>query len=251
MKYKKTGEYKYYENKKNWNFDMFDIETEELTNWNMYEILKELTDSSSRVLDLGTGGGEKVLKCFPSYLKEVVATDFSPSMIETANRNLKNGRRKNIKFMVMDNLDMDLEKEYFDVVVARNTKIDPKQIYEVLKPGGYLIVRGVDKYDCYELKKVFNYGQGYYDKEPISIVDYNNIIDANFHNTELVYIHQREYYKDYETLIEFLKIVPILNNTNMDNKVIDLEKLTYYVKNNTYNNRIKLNRRYYGIVAQK
>ena len=87
MKYKKTGEYKYYENKKNWNFDMFDIETEELTNWNMYEILKELTDSSSRVLDLGTGGGEKVLKCFPSYLKEVVGTDFSPSMIETANRN--------------------------------------------------------------------------------------------------------------------------------------------------------------------
>lgn len=250
MEYKETNEYKYYENKKNWDFDTFNIEVEKLTNWDMYEILRNITNSKSKVLDLGTGGGEKVIKYFPSYLSEIIATDFSLSMIETAKNNLKKSKRSNIKFMVMDNLNMNLKKNYFDVVVARNTKIDPKQIYEVLKEGGYLIVRGVDKYDCYELKKIFGYGQGYFDDTQISIKDYNNIINANFKNTELVFIHEREYYDNYESLYEFLKIVPILNDMN-DKNNIDERKLSKYVEENIYNNKVRLLRRYYGIVAKK
>lgn len=87
MEYKETNEYKYYENKKNWDFDTFNIEVEKLTNWDMYEILRNITNSKSKVLDLGTGGGEKVIKYFPSYLSEIIATDFSLSMIETAKNN--------------------------------------------------------------------------------------------------------------------------------------------------------------------
>ena len=45
MKYKETNEYKYYENKKNWDFDTFNIEVEKLTNWDMYEILRNITNS--------------------------------------------------------------------------------------------------------------------------------------------------------------------------------------------------------------
>ena len=41
----------------------------------MYEILKNNSNSESRVLDLGTGGGEKVLKFFPE-VKEIIATFF-------------------------------------------------------------------------------------------------------------------------------------------------------------------------------
>lgn len=38
---------------------------------------------------------------------------------------------------------------------------DPKQIYKTLKLGGFLIIRGVDKLDCWELKRMFNRGKGF------------------------------------------------------------------------------------------
>ena len=254
-----TNEFEFYEKIKDWNFDEFQIETDYLTNWKMYEILKDLTDSNSKVLDLGTGGGEKVLQKFPDYLKEVVATDYSKEMINTANENLKKSGRGNITFRIMDNLKMDLPKNYFDVVVARNTVTDPKQIYEVLKPGGYLLIHGVDKLDCWALKRLFQKGQGYYDVKPISLIDYENVLDAGFKDVELVPIHCREYFGNYEDFYNFLLKVPILDDfSEMENdscdyykKEIDSEKLKEYVDENTYQKKIRLIRRYYGITARK
>ena len=182
----KKKEYCYHEKIKDWNFDMFQAKTDYLTDWDMYELLRKVTDSNSRVLDLGTGGGEKVLSMFPEYLKEIVATDFSKEMIKTAKKNLKISGRKNIKFKVMDNLKLDFPKNYFDVVVARHTVIDSKQIYEVLKPGGYLIIRGVDMLDCWELKRIFGRGQGYDDEKPISLIDYENVNYAGLEGTEFL-----------------------------------------------------------------
>ena len=92
---KNEKELEYYEGIKDWNFDMFQIESESLTTWDMYEILNKLSNKKSKILDLGTGGGEEVLKSFPEC-KEILGTDFSNGMIETANKNLVNSGRKNI-----------------------------------------------------------------------------------------------------------------------------------------------------------
>ena len=245
-------EYDYYEQIKDWDFSMFQIETEDLTNWDIYEILKSITNSNSKILDLGTGGGEKVLEKFPDC--EILGTDFSKEMIKTANENLKKRGRKNINFRIMDNLNMDVEDGYFDVVVARNTVTDPKQIYKALKPGGYLLIHGVDKDDCHELKRIFGRGQGYYDKTPISIVDYDNVLDAGFCDVELVPIHEREYFKNRELFKAFLLKVPIIDD--FSDKKIDVEeleddKLEEYISRNTYQKGIRLIRRYYGIMARK
>ena len=256
---KQEKEYVFYEQIKDWNFEMFDIISENLTDWDMYKILKEITDENSKVLDLGTGGGEKVLKEFPKYLKEIVATDFSKAMIETANENLKKSGRTNIKFLIMDNLNITLPKDYFDVVVARNTITDPKQIYEVLKPNGYLLLKGVDKYDCHALKKIFGRGQGVKDKEPISIRDYEGILDADFKDVELIPIHEREYFKDKKTLYDFLLKVPIIDDFQEEKKDVkdyykqklEENKLDEYIKENQTPKGIRLIRRYYGITARK
>ena len=76
-------EYEFYNNIKNWDFSMINYEEEVLSSWDLYKILKEYVTVESKVLDLGTGGGEKVIKFFPE-VKEIVATDFSESMINTA-----------------------------------------------------------------------------------------------------------------------------------------------------------------------
>ena len=173
---------------------MFDIESVHFTKWDMYEVLKEITNENSKVLDLGTGGGEKVLEKFPQ-VNEILGTDYSEEMIKTANKNLKESGKKNIKFEVMDNLNMTTPKEYFDVVVARNTVTDPTQIYETLKPGGYVLIHGVDQHDCHELKRIFGYGQAFNDTKPISVIDYENVLDAGFDDVELVPLHTHEYFK--------------------------------------------------------
>lgn len=252
-------EKKYYEQIKDWDFKKFEIKTDYLTNWDMYQILRNVTDDNSRVLDLGTGGGEKVIEEYPDYLKEVVGVDFSDDMIKTANENLKKSNKQNISFKVMNNLHLNFEKSYFDVVVARHTITDPNEIKKVLKPNGFVIIRGVDKYDCHELKMIFKKGQAYDDSKPISIIDYEGLVNAGFGDVELVPIHCREYFKDKDTLKAFLAKVPILDEfseENDDSKEyytdnIDEEKLDEYIKRNTTEKGIRLIRRYYGITAKK
>ena len=243
---------------KDWDFSQFNIVSERLTNFDMYKILNDIATSQSKILDLGTGGGEKLLENFPD-VKEILGTDYSEEMIKTANKNLNASNRRNIKFMVMDNLQMSVPKNYYDIVVARNTVIDAKQIYDTLKKDGYVIIHGVDKYDCYELKRIFGRGQGMLDKKPISIVDYENLMLAGFRDLELVPIHEREYFKDKEILCNFLLKVPIINDFNEElndsknyyDKVIDMEKLDEYVKRNKSQKGIRLIRRYYGIIGRK
>ncbi len=260
---KQEKEIKYYDEVKDWNFDMFEIESETLTNWDLYQILNKVANKNSKILDLGTGGGEKVLKFFPDC-KEILATDLSEEMIKTANNNLIQSGRQNITFRIMDNLKMDVPKEYFDIVVARNTVTDPKQIYECLKHGGYLLVHGVDKDDCWNLKLLFKKGQGFYDKKPISIIDYENVLNAGFKDVELVPIFEREYFKNEYLFKAFLRKVPIIDDFSQEevnrheeektNKYVDdinEDLLDEYISENTYNGKIKLLRRYYGITARK
>ena len=255
---KKEKEYDFYEEIKDWSFDKFEIETEKYTLWDLYEELRKVANKDSIVLDLGTGGGEKVIKEFPDC-KEILGTDYSPAMIETANKNLKESKRKNITFRLMDNRKMDVPKNYFDVVVARNTVTDPKQIYECLKPDGVLLIRGVDKDDCWSLKMLFGRGQGYEDVKPISIIDYENVLNAGFKEVELIPIHEKEYFKNKELFVEFLKKVPIIDDFSEEEgdvkdyykKEIDEELIDKYIQENTFNGKIRLLRRYYAIVAKK
>ena len=252
-----NNELDYYNRIKNWDFSKINYEVESLTNWDMYKILNEKTTKNSRILDLGTGGGEKVINKFPEAL-EIVGTDFSQQMIKTAKENLTKSNKKNIKFKVMDNLNMDTPDNYFDIVVARHTCIDAKQIYKTLKNDGLLLLRGVDKLDCWQLKRLFNRGQAFNDIKPISQIDYENILDAGFRNVELIPIYDREYFKTKDDLLALLLKTPILDNFSEENentslikKDIDMQKLDEYIRNNTTDKGILLRRRYYGITANK
>ena len=251
------NELEFYDSIKDWDFSMIKYIEENLTNWDLYKILNDYTSPDCKILDLGTGGGEKVIKNFP-ITKEIIATDFSQEMINTANKNLAKTERKDILFKQMDNLNMTTPNDYFDMVVARHTCIDANGIYKTLKNGGKLLLRGVDKLDCWQLKKLYGKGQAFKDDKPISLIDYENILDAGFKNVELVPIHIREYYKTKEDLLALLLKTPILSefseteeNKYEDNEKINMNLLDKYIEENTSEKGILLIRRYYGITAVK
>lgn len=251
-----TNEYDFYNKLANWSFENINYISENFTDWVYEDEVVKHSNANSKILDLGTAAGEKVLKKFPEC-SEILGTDFSEEMIKNANINLARSCRKNIKFRVMNNLQMDTPDNYFDLVTARHTVIDPKQIYKTLKLGGYLIVRGIDKLDCWELKRMFNRGQAFYDTKPISLIDYEAILDAGFKNVELLPLHVIEYYKTKEDLYALLIKVPILDDI-FEKKTIQYERIPIekeifedYVAKNTTRKGIKLIRRYYGIIANK
>ena len=245
----KNREHNYYNKLANWSFSDINYISENCTNWIYEDEIIKHTNMNSKILDLGTAAGEKLLEYFPDCA-EILGTDYSNEMIKNANQNLLKSGRKNVKFRVMNNLEMDTSNNYFDLVTARHTPIDAKQIYKTLKPGGYLIVRGVDKLDCWRLKVLFERGQSYDNNKPISLIDYENIIAAGFKDVELIPIHIVEYYKTKEDLYALLLKTPILNAMNK-NEIIEKDIFEKYVNENTNEKGIKLVRRYYGIVAKK
>lgn len=252
----KVNEYEYYNGLANWSFSDIKYDVVNFTNWVYEDEIRKCVNNDSRVLDLGTAAGERVIETFPDCA-EILGTDFSVNMIKQANINLEKSGRKNISFKVMDNLEMDTPDNYFDVVTARHTKTDKKQIYKTLKSGGILIIRGVDKLDCWELKRLFNRGQALRDNKPLSLIDYEGILDAGFKDVELVPLHEVEYYETKEDLYALLIKVPILDDLsevkNEEYERIPVEKDLFekYVNEHTTQKGIKLVRRYYGITARK
>ena len=152
---------------------------------------------------------------------------------------------------------MNTPDDYFDLVTARHTITVPKQIYKTLKKGGYILIRGVDKLDCWALKRMFGRGQAFHDKKPISQIDYEAILDAGFKDVELIPLHVIEYYKTKEDLLALLVKTPILDDLSEETSdeyervPIEQDILDDYVAQNTTDKGIKLVRRYYGIVGRK
>lgn len=251
------NELKYYEEIGNWNFNQIKCKTENLTNWDFYEKIRENTNKKSLCLDLGTGGGERALKYYPN-VELVIATDFSEEMIKTAKENAKKYLNKRIKFAKMNNLEMNFPKGIFDLISARHTIINAKQIYNCLTQGGVLVIEGIDQKDCLEIKELFGRGQAYNDKISISQKDYQDLIEAGFKIIEKVMILQNEYYETENDLMALLLKTPILNVFSEMNgeelvhkNMVERELFNEYVKRYKTKKGILLKRVLYGIVAKK
>ena len=253
----RENELEYYSKIANWDFSSIKRETDVLTDWDYFEEIKRHTNEKSLCLDLGTGGGEKVLKYYPK-VRMIIATDFSKEMAYTAKENAKKYPERNVKFGVMDNLEMKFPNDLFDLVSARHTKINAKEVYDCLTNGGAIVIEGVDQRDCWPLKKLFGKGQAYNDEKAISQKDYEDLVNAGFSKVEKIEIKVNEYYKTEEDLMALLLKTPILDDfSEIDDSFdkhlnsIDSKLFDEYVKKYKTERGILLERVLYGIVAIK
>lgn len=251
------SELKYYEEIGNWDFSKIKCKSENVTTWDFYQKIKENTNEKSLCLDLGTGGGENVLNNYPD-VGMIIATDFSEEMIKTAKNNIKYYINKKIKFTKMNNLEMSFPKETFDLISARHTIIDAKQIHNCLVSSGIVVIEGIDKEDCWEIKELFGRGQSYNDEISISEKDYLDLKEAGFKDIEKVKILQNEYYETENDLMALLLKTPILDDfSEIEEKefkqrsIIEREVFDEYVKKYKTERGILLKRVLYGIVAKK
>ena len=250
-------EIEFYEKIGNWDFSQIKCITENVTDWDFYEKIKENTNEKSLCLDLGTGGGEKLLNGYPE-VGMVIGTDLSNEMIKTAKANVKKYPKKRVKFAKMSNLEMTFPKEMFDLISARHTIINAKQIYDCLVKDGTVVIRGVDKNDCLDLKKLFGRGQAYNDKISISEKDYLDLKEAGFEKIEKIEILANEYFETEDDLMVLLLKTPILDDFSEIEKKeckhresVEKDLFDEYVKRNKTEKGILLKRVLYGIIARK
>lgn len=231
-----------------WNFTHLKT-TETGEGWDFYQEVLKKAKSSDLIIDIGTGGGERILKIARQF-KSVCAIDHTPSMIDTANKNLRKTKLGNVKFLLMDSEKLDFPDNYFDIVTNRHCDFNSTEVFRVLKKGGYFFTQQVSEGDQLNIKNAFGRGQGYgvkdgalknkYLKE-LKALGFNKI-QAFDYNSKVIYKTD----KDYIFLLRYTPTIP-----EFGEKKEDFEILRKFIEENKTEKGIETNSKRFMIVAIK
>ncbi len=126
--------------------------------WDFVQEVKSRCNQTEVLLDIGTGGGENLLKLSPALLL-AIGIDLSKEMIKTAEMNLRNSALSNVRFFQMPAEALQFPDGFFDVVTSRHAPFSSKEIFRVLKAGGLFMTQQVSESDKSNIKKAFVRGQ--------------------------------------------------------------------------------------------
>lgn len=139
--------------------------------WEYHDVVRGYLKPDHRVLDVGTGGGERFLRLAP-YFGRGLGTDISEEMIATARANTTPDLAGTVDFRVMPAENLELDDESFDVVLNRHANLCPAEIFRVLRPGGRFITQQVGDRNTELICRVFGctpggeYGASRWDDVP-------------------------------------------------------------------------------------
>jgi SAM-dependent methyltransferase len=120
--------------------------------WNYEAMARELARSARSVLDLGTGGGERLAGIVAGLSTRVVATESWETNVPVAHRRLA---PLGVGVVQASSLALPFADGAFDLVLDRHEELDPREIVRVLRPGGRLVTQQVDRNDWQELARYF------------------------------------------------------------------------------------------------
>ncbi len=217
--------------------------------WYFYKEVKKSCDKNSFVLDIGTGGGERVLK-LANYVHLLVGIDISENMIKTAINNTKIQGIDNVYFSVMDSDKIKFPDGFFDIISCRLSYFNCREVARLLSKNGTFITQQAGKDDKNNIKKYF--GRGF--KSQIRDDRHKNLLvkelkKAGFSQVKTLEYNAIEYYKTAKDLLFILKNTPLLPDFGLNKE--DFIKFNKFVKNFNTKKGIKTNLNRYMIVAEK
>jgi SAM-dependent methyltransferase len=144
--------------RRGWDFSSVHAERDPVP-WDYQDIVCRYLQPSSRVLDVGTGGGEHFLS-LASHLHTGIGIDVDPTMIQVARENTPVSLAGNVSFQVMDAGQLQFPDAGFDLVLNRHTILYPKEIVRVLRPEGFFITQQVGPWNTRNICSLFGCGPG-------------------------------------------------------------------------------------------
>lgn len=121
--------------------------------WDYESTAREFARSSDSILDLGTGGGERLSTFIARLPARVVATEaWAPNVTVALGRLGPLG----VHIVRASSLRLPIANATFDLVLDRHEELDPGEIVRVLRPGGQFLTQQVDRNDWQELGRYFH-----------------------------------------------------------------------------------------------
>jgi Methyltransferase domain len=106
--------------------------------WDYQNVVRNFLRPADEVLDVGTGGGER-LSSFAASFRRGLGIDSDPDMIRLARQSSAAG---NLEFRVCSDR-LETIAETFDVIINRHAPVNVAAVTAHLKPGGYFVTQQV------------------------------------------------------------------------------------------------------------
>jgi SAM-dependent methyltransferase len=123
--------------------------------WSYLDMVRELMGHSTAVLDLGTGGGEKLFSLRDAFPPRVAATESYPPNLLLARQRLGPLGVEVVESEDSLNQVLPFDDGQFDLVIDRHTGYNTRDVERVLKPDGIFLTQQVDGNSCRDLIEAF------------------------------------------------------------------------------------------------
>ena len=139
-----------------WDFSYLDGRlTSGQEHWSYLDRAADLMRRSSSMVDIDTGGGEKLLRLQEHWPAKVVATEDYPPNIDLATRRLSILGATVVKAAVSDTDPMPFADGEFDLVLNRHAAFNSSEVARVLSAGGTFLTQQVHGMWAWDLQAAF------------------------------------------------------------------------------------------------
>lgn len=147
-----------------WDFSYIDDRYhEEMPPWSYDAKVRALLPNVDSLLDMGTGGGEKLLDFKEILPKNTFATEGYAPNLPIAEANLRPYGIQVVPYDSETDARMPFDDSRFGLIINRHEAFDAGEITRVLRPGGLFFTQQVDGHDMDDLYTAFGFNPGYPD----------------------------------------------------------------------------------------
>ncbi len=190
-----------------WDFSYLDGRmTEGQIPWSYLDRAAELMRRSSSVIDLDTGGGEKLLSLREHWPPKVLATEEYPPNFKLATERLSPLGARVVSTSISNIAPMPFADGEFDLVLNRHAAFNSSEIARVLMYGGTFLTQQVHGMWAWDLQAIFGAKPQWPDARPSQYVP---LLEAA--GMTIVNLHQWEgslSFTDVGAIVYYLKAVP-------------------------------------------
>jgi SAM-dependent methyltransferase len=210
-----------------WDFSyLADRWIEEKPPWSYEAMVRELMTAAGSVLDLGTGGGEKLLSFRDVFPPRLAATEGYPPNLRLARERLGSFGVEVVESDGSLSEVLPFENETFDLVIDRHTSFNITEVERVLTPGGIFLTQQVDGRNVSDLSAAFDCEQ------PWTFFTLDFVLEK-IKETNLIVELAQEWmgkltFKEVGAIVYFLKAIPwIVADFSVDRNLSHLIKLQH------------------------